>query len=175
MKVKVFLHGYFAKFHQGPIEVAAATVAEAITLVTRQLTGFRPNAVNGRHRVLAVGCDKVEDLYRPAANGEVHLVPQFAGGKKGGLVQILLGAALVAVGFFTGMPWLLQAGALMFLGGVAQLLMPTPSSEDDKKSRYLGAPRNTVEIGTRIPILYGEDLVGGHYLSFDTDAIVTNG
>ncbi|WP_353645775.1 hypothetical protein [Mesorhizobium sp. WSM2239] len=176
MKVKVYLHGYFANFHEGPIEVVADTVAKAVALVTRQLPGFKPNAVRGRHRVTVVGCEQIEDLYRPAKDGEVHLVPQFAGGKKGGFIQILLGAALVAVGFFIGMPWLMQVGALMFLGGIAQFLMPTPDSEDKQlKSRYLGAPGNTVEIGTRIPILYGEDLVYGHYLSFDTDAIQTDG
>ncbi|ESY35396.1 tail assembly protein [Mesorhizobium sp. C386A] len=174
MKVKVFLHGYFAKFHKGPIEVNAATVAEAIALITPQLPGFRPNAVHGRHRISVAGCDKVEDLYRPAKGGEIHLIPQFTGGKKGGYLQILLGVALVAVGWFAGIGWLLQAGALAFLGGVAQMLMPTPSSDDNqKKSHYIGASDNTVTIGTRIPILYGEDLVGGHYLSFDTDAIVT--
>ncbi|RWI74785.1 hypothetical protein [Mesorhizobium sp.] len=174
MKVKVFLHGYFAKFHPGPIEVNASTVAEAVTLVTRQLPGFRPNAVRGRHRITVAGCENVENLYRPAVNGEIHLIPQFAGGKSGGFLQILLGVALVAVGWFAGIGFLLQAGALIFLGGISQLLMPAPDAEDnEKKSRYLGAPKNTVEIGTRIPILYGEDLVGGHFLSFDTDAIVT--
>lgn len=173
MKVKVFLHGYFAKFHEGPIEVVASTVAEAIALVTPQLPGFRPNAVHGRHRISVVGCDKVEDLYRPAKDGEIHLIPQFAGGKKGGFLQILLGVALVAVGWFAGIGFLVQAGALAFLGGVAQMLSPAPDSEDGKKSHYLGASENTVQIGTRIPILYGEDLVAGHYLSFDTDAIRT--
>jgi len=176
MKVKVYLHGYFSQFHEGPIEVVAATVAEAVTIVTRQLPGFKPNAVHGRHRARVVGCDRLEDLYRPAKDGEVHLVPQFTGGKKGGFMQILLGAALLAVGWFMGAAWLMQAGALMLLGGLAQFLMPTPDSEDQqKKSRYLGAPGNTVEIGTRIPILYGEDLIYGHYLSFDTDAIETDG
>lgn len=173
MKVKVHLHGYFSSFHKGPIEVDVETVAEAVTLVTKQLPGFKPNAVRGRHRVAIAGCERVEDLYRAPKDGEIHLVPQFAGGKKGGFLQIVLGAALVAVGFFMAMPWLMQAGALMFLGGLAQFLMPTPNSENEKKSRYLGAPGNTVEIGTRIPVLYGEDLVYGHYLSFDTDAIVT--
>lgn len=173
MKVKVFLHGYFAKFHEGPIEVVAGTVAEAIEIITPQLPGFRPNAVRGRHRISVAGCDTVEDLYRPAKDGEIHLIPQFAGGKKGGFLQILLGVALVAVGWFAGVGWLVQAGALAFLGGVAQMLSPAPDSEDSKKSHYLGAAENTVQIGTRIPILYGEDLCGGQYLSFDSDAIVT--
>lgn len=175
MKVKVYLHGYLSSFHQGPIEVVADTVADAVTLVTRTLPGFKPNAYQGRHRISVVGCETYEDLYTSPKDGEVHLIPQFAGGKKGGFVQILIGAALVAVGFVTGMPWLIQAGAMMFLGGVAQFLMPSPDGEDEKKSRYLGASGNTVEIGTRIPILYGEDLVHGHYLSFNTDAIETDG
>lgn len=172
MLVKVHLHGYLKDFHDGPVEVFARTIYDAVAYVTRSLEGFKPNAVHGRHRVRAAGCDTIDDLYRMVEEGQdIHLMPQFCGGKKGGFLQVIVGAALFAVGLVTGMPFLMKIGAMIFLGGLAAMLSPTPESEDDKvKSRYLGAPKNTVEIGTRIPILYGETQVYGHYLSFDIDA-----
>ncbi|RWB08775.1 MAG: tail assembly protein [Mesorhizobium sp.] len=153
-------------------------MAEVIECVTRQLPGFAPRPVEGRHRIKVVGCETRQSLYCPLGDQtEIHIVPQFNGGKSGGLGQILIGAALIAIGVFTfGATtfWgsmLLKVGALSLLGGLAQLLAPTPENDTSKdQSRYLGSPKNTVSIGTRIPILYGEDRVYGQFLSFDINA-----
>lgn len=175
----VHLHGYFAKFHPGPIRVTGDTIAEIVECITRQLAGFRPDPVKGRHRIKIAGCDTLEDTYRPLGDQiDIHIVPQMNGGKdNGALLQIGLGAVLLGVGFFMGATtfWggmLMKAGALSLLGGLAQLLAPQPENDKDEqqKSRYLGAPKNTVKIGTRIPILYGEHQAYGHYLSFDINA-----
>lgn len=176
MRIKVFLHGYLKEFSNGPIEIEAETMAQAVEGVTRQLPGFKPNAVRGRHRITAIGYERVEELYGTPKSDELHIFPQFSGGKSGGFLQILLGAALFAVSFLLPGSMSVLAGIVksvgisMLLGGIAQLLAPQPSSEDQKKSRYLGAPKNTVAMGTRIPILYGTFRVYGHYLSFDIDA-----
>lgn len=177
MKVLVHLHGYLKEFSDGPVEVMADTAAEAVEKVTRLLPGFKPNAVYGRHRVRVVGYETEKDIYDPLKGDQIHLIPQFGGGKRGGFVQLLLGVALVGVGLLVGAGTalggiLLKVGALMFLGGLAQLLSPQPEDNDDeKKNRYLGAPKNTVRLGTRIPILYGRHQVYGHYLSFNINAI----
>lgn len=174
----VHLHGPFSKFHDGPITVTAKNAAEVIESVTRQLPGFQPDA-RGRKRIQVVGFDTEASLYQDLDDiQELHIVPQLAGEKSGSaLTQILLGVALVGVGFALGpATWLgsfaLKAGVMMALGGLSQLLAPQPEAdkESDARTRYLGAPRNTVQIGTRIPILYGEYRVGGHYLSFDINA-----
>mgnify|MGYP006912947115 CR=1 FL=1 len=166
----VVLHGHLKRFHEGPIRIVARTAAEAVEAVSRQLFPTR-------QRVKVVGCETEEDLFRDLGDQiEIHIVPQLNGGKRGGLLQILLGVALVAIGFFIGpATWLgsmvMKVGAIAVLGGLAQILAPQP--EDDKeqdRSRYLGAPRNTVQIGTRIPILYGKRRVWGHYLAFDINA-----
>lgn len=177
---KVILHGYLAKFHDGPIMMDGETVAEIVEGVTRQLTGFAPDPVRGRHRIKVVNFETRESLYTPLEDDvvEIHIVPQLSGGKNGGLLQILLGVALIGVGFFLGAgtmfgSMLMKVGALALLGGLSQLLAPQP--EDDKsqqnRSQYLGAPKNTVQIGTRIPILYGEFRVFGQFLSFDINAV----
>lgn len=171
------LHGDLRSLHDGPIRVFAKTAAEAIEAVSRQVKGFAPKLKRGYRRVKAVGFDTVESLFEPLKTDEIHLVPQFNGGKRGGFIQILLGAVLLAASFlipglgatFAGM--LMKAGALLILGGISQLLSPTPSSEsEEQRSHYLGAPGNTTRIGTRIPILYGTHKVSGHFLSFDVNA-----
>lgn len=175
---QVHLHGYLAAFHDGPITVMGNTVAEIVEAVTRQLPGFAPHPVRGRCRIKVVGRETLESLFTPLGDQiDIHIVPQFNGGKSGGLGQILLGIALIGIGIFTfGATsfWgsaLLKVGALAVLGGVAQLLAPVPEADTNKdQSRYLGSPKNTVAIGTRIPILYGRDRVYGQYLSFDINA-----
>jgi predicted phage tail protein len=174
----VHLHGRFSSFHDGPITVTGSTVAEIVEGITRQLPGFRPHPIKGRVRIKVVGFENVEDLFKPLTEDqtEIHIVPQMCGGKKGGFIQILIGAALIAAGLFTGgATWLgglmIKFGAMALLGGLAQLLAPQPEDDKDElRNRYLGAPRNTVAIGTRIAIPYGRRKFFGHYLSFDINA-----
>lgn len=183
MLLKVVLHGYLAKFHDGPILIEGTTAAEVVEGVTRQLPGFKPHPTTGRHKIKIVGYETRESLYEPLDPDtvEIHIVPQLNGGKNGGLLQIILGVALVAVGFFIGAgtmmgSLLMKVGALALLGGLTQLLSPQPESDknDQTKSQYLGTPKNTVAIGTRIPILYGTDRVYGQFLAFDINAIEYN-
>jgi predicted phage tail protein len=175
LRVKVQLHGSLKAIHPDPIYVNVDTAAEAVEAVTRQLEGFKPDA-NGRKRIRVVGFHTIEDLYADLKTEVLDIVPQLNGGKQGGFVQILLGAALVAASFFVPGIWssfLLSLGASMALGGIASLLAPAPEADKNKniENRYLGAPGNTTKIGTRIPIVYGMDRVYGHYLSFDISAL----
>ena len=158
------------------------TVAELIECVTRQLPQFAPNAVTGHQRYFVVGFQTEQDLYKDLGDTiEIHMVPQMLGGKNSGLGQILLGAVLIGVSFIPGIgptvaSMLLKVGAMQILGGITAMLAPTPSDDrDEERSKYLGAPRNTTKIGTRISILYGEYRWGGHYLSFDINAIEFRG
>ena len=177
MRRRVYLHGSLKAIHPHPIEIEASTIAEAIRHVTLLLPGFRPNAKTGRRQIQAVGCKTVED-YFSVGDEEVHLLPAFHGGKNGGFLQIVIGAVLIAASFIPGIgqvlaPVLLKVGITMLLGGVLQLLTAPDRDRGgkQKKSQYLGSPRNTVDIGTRIPILYGRRKVGGHYLSFNISAV----
>lgn len=157
------------------MEVTANTVREAVEIVTGQLAFFQPG-LSGRKTIRIAGCDYVEDLERTDME-EIHILPPLQGGKKGGLTQIIIGAVLITAAIFTGgtaIPAMLALqGASFIIGGLIQMLAPTPKAdgEDPKEqSQYLGATGNTTKIGTRIPILFGRDMVFGHYLSFDVDA-----
>jgi predicted phage tail protein len=163
--------------------VEGDTIADIIELVSRQHPAFKPDPVKGLVRIKVVGFDTKASLYQDLGDLEViHIVPQFNGGKSGGFLQILLGVALVAVGFFAfgATTWLgsmmMKVGAIAALGGISAMLAPTPETDSQPKtnSGYLGAPRNTTQIGTRIPILYGEFKVFGHILAYDINALEYN-
>jgi predicted phage tail protein len=148
--------------------------------ITRQIRGFAGNAITGPLRIKVVGHETIESLIAPSDTQDLHLFPQLNGGKNGGFFQILLGVVLIAASFIPGLnafaPILLKVGIMMVLGGILQLFnTPKRDNKDstEKKSHYLGSPKNTVDVGTRIPILCGEDKVGGHYLSFQIDAVDT--
>jgi predicted phage tail protein len=181
---KIFLHGSLRVIHPDPITVVADTVAEAIKAISVQLPGFRPNPLTGYKKIKIAGYDTAESLFIADKREEIHIFPQFCGGKQGGFIQIAIGALLVAASFAmtaTGFgaafaPLLLKIGALLIIGGLLQLMSAPARDKKDgaaNKSYYLGTPKNTVEIGTRIPILYGRRRVGGHYLSFNISSVDT--
>lgn len=176
--VRVHLRGSFRGFHDGPVEVMAATAAEAVERVTSQLPGFQPTA-QGPLVVRVGGHHTVQDLERPIEVDDLHLFPEFAGGKNNGFLQVIIGAvlivvALVAIAF--GFPLLGTAlfmmGVNMVIGGLIQLLFPAPelNNKQEDPSRYLGTPQTTVKIGTPIRVFYGRRKAGFHLLSFNMHA-----
>lgn len=87
-------------------------------------------------------------------------------------------AGLTIAGTFISASQILLSGILLLAGGLLELMSPAPKMDtgvdtgpgDPPASRYLGAPGNTVSLGTRIPLGFGRHRVGGHYLSFDIQA-----
>lgn len=179
---RIHLHGALKSIHPEPIEIHASTVAEALKAITRQVPGFAGNAVTGPLRIKVVGHETLESLLVPCEVQDLHIFPQLNGGKNGGFFQVIIGAVLIAASFALSTvmpvfaPMLMKIGIMMVIGGLLQMFnTPKRDNKDkeEKKSHYLGPPKNTVDIGTRIAILCGEDKIGGHYLSFNIDAVDT--
>lgn len=177
---RVVLHGHFKDHDDKPIWVTGDTVAEILEIISPQLPCFKPDPEHGRQRVAVGGVTTYDDIYRDLGDQiEIHIAPQFNGGKDtGAFTQILIGAVLIGVSFVPGIAgtpaqkMLIQMGAMAILGGLSQLLAPQPEADQNSEltSRYLGSPKNTTAIGTRIPILYGKHKVFGHVLTFDINA-----
>lgn len=181
-KKKIILHGHLADKYPHALELEAETVAEAL-----QALQMIPELAPPPGQPWPVTVDGVTNeiaLFSQTSMEEIHVRPMVSGGKSGGLFQVLLGIVLVAVSiiqpqflaaaaqFMGGWGAVGMLGATMLLGGVLQMLMPTPQGyEDSESSKYLGANQNTVQIGTRIVLAYGNNRIGGHYLSFDVDAV----
>jgi predicted phage tail protein len=132
-----------------------------------------------------------EELHDPAGQQEIKIVPVMAGA--GAVGRILLGAALIVGAFFTGgatigllglaaplavKSVLLFAGVSLALGGVAQLLTPTPkiptgpdTQNDPRKSYSFSGIQNTSRQGVPVPIVYGETIVGSVVISAGIDTV----
>jgi len=177
MRRLVHLHGHFADYHPGPIEVFADTVWEAVEAVTSQIKAFAADPVNGRQVIQVLNYPTIEQLKETKDNTEdIHIFPPIAFGKNGGFLQTIIGATLLVVAFFVPITasWLVPVGISMILGGIIQMLSPQPElnieNSEQVRSKYLPGGQNTVRIGTTIPLLYGTYRVPGHLLSINIDA-----
>ena len=191
-KKRIVLHGYLKDLLPSEIYLSADTVAEAINGICKQTDVLNPTPGQERHQIRAVGFDTVESLFEPTTLEEIHLVPDLSGGKSGGIFKVALGVVLVGAAIMLSGPAGLATtfsvfgasistgsvalfGAMMALGGLMEMMSPSPKMDLDGEgnvegSKYLGTPKNTVKIGTRIPILYGRHKCYGHYISFNIDA-----
>lgn len=190
-KIKIYLHGKLQRFSEDPLEVAASTVEEAVHALSHLCPELKKESLRNRPTIQVLGYECEAALREPLGEkvAELHLLPAFVGaGGNTGFLSIAIGAVLVvasgglaapslaALSAFQGA--LFMAGVGMVLGGLMQIISPSPTRDlgadgttDPEASKYIGATQNTTKIGTRIPIVYGKIRTGGHYISFDVDAI----
>lgn len=111
---------------------------------------------------------------------EIRIVPIISGSKNGGLLQTIVGAAMIVAGAFLwatpfGAP-LVSMGIAMVAGGVAQMLSPTPktgsqedqASTENKPSYLFNGAFNSTQQGLPVPVVYGKMLVGSSVVSVGT-------
>ncbi|MEE4915776.1 tail assembly protein [Pseudomonas alliivorans] len=102
---------------------------------------------------------------------EIRIVPVIGGSKRGGVLQTVIGAVMIAVGVYTGQAWLVQTGAALAIGGVVQMLSPQASglkqsaSPENLPSYAFGSAKNTTASGNPVPICIGERRWGGAIIS----------
>lgn len=191
----IYFHGPLKAKQSTPIKIEADSVAQAINAVSRMTKIFSTNPLQGRMTIRIVGFETIDDICQPSDEEELHVVPSYAGGKSA-WVTILIGVVFVAAAIATGgatlslgslgsiggfalgtlsisTTTLFWMGAGLILGGLTQMLFPQPVASPGEVSdvRYLGAPVNTVALGTRIPIIFGETMAWGHFLSYNIDAL----
>lgn len=174
--MRVVFHGQLATLCPEVYDMRVASVQEAIYAIVSQVPALQAAPNGERYPCRVMGFETIADLYRPTSVEEIHVFPDYTVGKSG-WVRIGIGAVLMVVGAFTGNAFLFNMGLSMALGGILQLLAPQPKRDTNnhvEASRYLGSPKNTVEIGTRIPIGYGIFKLHGHYLSYDVNVVGTN-
>ncbi len=120
----------------------------------------------------------VDELGRFAAvhgDSVVHITPAIEGAGK--LGQVIVGAALVAVGYVTGQPWLMSMGASLALGGVAKMLTKQPqlggtgNGVESSTSNPVGSLDNMTAQNAIVPIAYGEVMTGSLVASIGVESV----
>ena len=191
---KIRLYGKLAKFigHR-VLEADVATAAEAVRFLLANWPELERHMADQHYRVSVGTYDVVaEELHDPAGQQEIKIVPVMAGA--GAVGRIVAGIALVAFallfapgaalagGLITlgsqAVPIIIGVGVSLALGGVAQLLTPTPkvltgpdTQNDPRKSYSFSGIQNTSRQGTPVPIVYGETIVGSVVISAGIDTV----
>ena len=194
MRLKGVMAKKFGKIHRFYV----ADLRELIRAMCSQVPGFKKyvsNAhLNGVRFAFFSGKENIglQEFDMSSSSAEFEMEPVIEGSKRGGTLQIIIGAVAIVAAFFTAGASLaaygaalgtatatgLAVGALtslgisMLLGGVVQMLTPQPkydvgasSSKDNKPNYAFGAPVNTVAMGYPVPVLYGEREIGGAVIS----------
>jgi hypothetical protein len=183
---KIKLYGKLAKFigHR-VLEADVATAAEAVRFLLANWPELEAHMSDQHYRVTVGTYDlDLEELHHPAGAAPISIVPVVAGA--GAVGRILAGVALVALALFVpvvafGIAFngvILGVGASLVLGGVAQLLTPTPTvpqgadtQNDPRKSFSFSGIQNTSRQGVPVPIVYGETVVGSVVISAGIDTV----
>lgn len=197
----IHLHGALGKKYGHRHQLVVSTPAEAVRALNANYPGFADEILElgcrgYAYRVLhgkkaSIGLNTAEELHDPAS-GDIRIIPEIAGAKKGGLGQLIAGIAMIAAVYFTGGAaagaWgtsvlgttttvgnlAMNIGLSMALTGVVQMLASTTNSsqasEDKSNPSYIfdGAV-NTMAQGHPVPVGYGEMIVGSAVISAGVD------
>ncbi|MBW1251947.1 MULTISPECIES: tail assembly protein [Pantoea] len=191
MRLKGIMAKKFGPVHRFHV----ADLRELIRAMCSQVPGFKKyvsNAhLNGVRFAFFSGRDNIslQEFDMCSASAEFEMEPIIEGSKRGGMLQVVIGAVALVAAYFTagaslaafglsaaaatGVTTALTGlGISMLLGGVVQMLTPQPkynvgasSSTDNKPNYAFGAPVNTVAMGYPVPVLYGQREIGGAIIS----------
>lgn len=190
------IYGNLAKFlKRRSFKADVATAAEAVKFLLANFPQLERHMAEHHYEVkvgdhpLMLGEDPGE-LYLPTGKREtISIIPVVAGA--GATARIIAGVALIALSFgigaiasagvtLGGLAGIgtvgtlgVSIGASLVLGGVAQLLTPTPqlqakgqdSDADPRKSYSFSGIQNVSRQGLPVPIVYGETIVGSIVIS----------
>lgn len=179
---RIELHGVLADMFGKSFDLAVASPREACQALSYQVDGFKEFMAHAHKDGLFFAVfnddENISDTQIGMNTGAsvIRIVPEIvgAGGKIGGWLQVVAGAALVGLSFVPGLqafaPSLIGAGVGLMLGGAASLLMPTPNIEQqdeagNKASYAFGGAVTTVAEGNCVPLLLGRRKIGGHMIS----------
>jgi len=184
------LYGELAEKYGKVWNLEVNSPSEAVRALCANNPGFKEYLATSHERGLGykvmVGdryIEQQEEIYDPSGRQEIKIVPVILGAKKEGLGMVLLGialivlaphaaAALAAAGMSEGMAAAIAGAAVstgvqLTMGGIAQLLAPTPKEQEDMTEANYGfnGATNTSRQGAAVPICYGQLMIGGAVIS----------
>jgi predicted phage tail protein len=191
---KIKLYGALAKFiGQRVLEADVATAAEAVRFLLANWPELEAH-MNDQHYRVSIGTYDLdlEELHHPAGAAPISFVPVVSGA--GAVGRILAGIAIIAFAIVTAGAGLIAGlglgfgastaigigltGLSLVIGGVAQLLTPTPrvaqgadTQDDPRKSYSFSGIQNVSRAGVPVPIVYGETVVGSVVISAGIDTV----
>lgn len=187
----IILQGQLGKLFGRRHRMAVKTAGEAVRALVANFPAIERHLIETKNvgyriKLHDMPLFKTEEMHHPVGGPTITITPVISGAKNV-LGQILIGVAVIGLAFATGGISLAATGAVAFsglagqiafgigvsliLGGVAQMLAPTPKMGDpserpeNKPSYQFNGPVNTTAQGQPVPIGYGRLLVGGAVIS----------
>lgn len=179
------LYGEMGKRFGREFALDVQTPAEAIRALSSQVQGFKAYLQKHQQdafKIFVGGRNSSEELAFPSSDKEViRIAPVVQGARAVG--RIVLGIVLVIAAFYTGgasmAAWGTTAsmmgsmGASLILGGIVQLLSPTPSSDsgmdseavENRPSYNFNGVVNTTAQGHPVQLAYGKVICGSAVIS----------
>jgi predicted phage tail protein len=171
----VKLYGQLRQFGKS-YQLAVRTPAEAVKALCVQIPGFERFLSNAKSRglVFAVfrgkqNISQAELDYQGA--GDIIIAPVIVGSKRAGILQTIVGVALIIMSPFTGGATL-APGIALAAGGVIQMLSPqatnglkTSAAPENTPGYAFGSAKNTTASGNPVPLCYGKRRIGGAIIS----------
>ncbi|MFU7227371.1 tail assembly protein [Pseudomonas aeruginosa] len=163
----------FGREHRRQLDTGS--VQEAFSALRNTLPGFkeaimRLQRLGMRFAIYRNRRNVGEDEFSTYGAREVRIVPVIAGSKRAGLLQTIVGVALMVASIWTG-PTTFQIGAALTLGGVAQMLSPQikglgqSAAPENLPSYAFGSAKNTTASGNPVPLCFGKRRWGGAIIS----------
>lgn len=181
------LYGDLAKFiGKKTFRVNVETVGEAIRFLVANFPQIEAHMSEREYRVKTGKhiLDETEIHYPVGSSETISIIPVIAGA--GAVGRIIAGVFLIAASFLIAgaflfnvalAPIVFSVGVSLVLGGVAQLLAPTPGTsemeKDPRQSYSFSGIQNSSRSGLPLPVVYGEIVVGSVTVSMGltTEAI----
>jgi len=158
------------------------STAEAIKALCVQIPGLERFLANAHLRGMEFAVFRGKRNISEAELGmggreEIRIAPVMRGRKNGGIIQTIVGVALIVAGimltpiFPAAGPMMVSAGIAMTAGGVVQMLSPQTTglkqsaAPENLPSYAFGSAKNTTASGNPVPICYGRRRWGGAIIS----------
>ena len=157
------------------VKVTASTPLDALSLIATQ------HPMSGKIRPIPVkfvelqtygelNDQTLQDKQFTVVPAHEDLKKDYVGagtGKKGGLIQVIVGVVLIVVGvvfYAFGGQFAIQLGLMLVVTGLMAMLAPQVSEPEqlNRKSRVFSGNKTTSEIGTPIQMIFG--LIGSPLL-----------
>ena len=186
------VYGSLAKFlGQRVFRAAVDTPIEAVSFLRANFEGLAAHMADYDYKVLVgtlelqAGSNPEQLSYPVGSEEAISIVPVVGGAGGRGVGSIAIGAALIAASLLipagsvifgsaikaTTLTSIGLTGGALVLGGIAQMLAPTPETpetESDPRESSVASfsgIQNVGRQGVPVPVVYGETLVGSVVIS----------
>ncbi|NLQ22328.1 tail assembly protein [Shewanella sp. S-1] len=166
----------FGREHKRYLDTGTTT--EAFSAIKNTVKGFEQfikeqSKLGLRYAIFRNGNNVGEGEFDLSGTREIRIVPVIGGSKRGGVLQTIVGAALIVIGYiFPAVgAYTIPAGVGMIAGGVVQMLSPQVKglngreAAENAPSYAFGGAVNTTAAGNPVGIGYGKRRIGGAIIS----------